>query len=107
MPDLEITPAAVETLLDAKQQFTLLDVREAWEWDTARIAGAMHIPMNDIPGRVAELDRTTPLIVVCHHGVRSLTVAQWLRRQGFENAQSMSGGIDAWSREIDREVPLY
>jgi rhodanese-related sulfurtransferase len=107
MLTLETTPEEVKSKLDRGEVFTLLDVREPWEWDTAHLATAKHIPMNDMPARLEELDRQNPIVVYCHHGVRSLTVTQWLRRHGIENAQSMAGGIDAWSREIDRQVPLY
>ena len=107
MLDFEITPEEVKGKLARGEVLTLFDVREPWEWDTAHIATAKLIPMNEIPGRLQELDRQNPIVVYCHHGVRSLTVTQWLRRQGVENVQSMAGGIDAWSREIDKDVPLY
>jgi len=68
----------------------------------------MHIPMGDIPSRAhQELDPDAHIVVVCHHGVRSLSVTSWLRQQGFESVQSLRGGIDAWSRVIDPKVPLY
>lgn len=86
----------------------LLDVREPWECSTAGIAGATAIPMGDIPGRAhVELDPDQPIVVLCHHGMRSLSVTMWLRREGFEQAQSLAGGIDAWSRTIDPTVPRY
>ena len=87
----------------------LLDCRTPEEHATASIAGATLIPMQEIPQRVAELEawRTQPIVVHCHHGMRSLQVVQWLRKQGFAQAQSMSGGIDAWSKEIDPSVGQY
>jgi len=86
----------------------LLDVREPWEAETAAIPGATLIPMGEITSRAhAELDPDKPLVVVCHHGARSLSVAMWLRGQGFELAQSLSGGIDNWSRTVDPTVPRY
>jgi rhodanese-related sulfurtransferase len=104
--DYEISPEEVKAR--AGTPFTLLDVREPWEFEIASIAGSKHIPMGDIPGRAHhELDSEEHIVVLCHHGVRSLTVTHWLRQQGFENAQSMSGGIDAWSRQIDISVPTY
>src|SRR5579863_1350642 len=106
--DYEITAAEVKTKLDAGESFTLLDVREPWECETAKIAGAKLIPMGDVPSRAhQELDPDEHIVVMCHHGVRSLTVTNWLRQQGFDKAQSMRGGIDAWSRQIDPKVPLY
>jgi rhodanese-related sulfurtransferase len=106
--DYEISCEEVKTKLDQREDFTLLDVREPWEFETARMEGAKLIPMGDIPSRAnQELDPEDHIIVVCHHGVRSMNVTAWLRQQGFEKAQSMRGGIDAWSRSIDRTVPTY
>jgi len=106
--DYEITPEEVKTKLDAGESFTLLDVREPWEFETAKIADAMLMPMGDVPARAhQELDPDDQIVVVCHHGVRSMNVTVWLRQQGFEKAQSMRGGIDAWSRKVDQKVPVY
>jgi rhodanese-related sulfurtransferase len=106
--DYEITPEETKAELDRGTKFTLLDVREPWEVETAQIAGATSMPMGDIPSRAnQDLDPDEHIVVVCHHGVRSLSVTHWLRQQGFDHAQSMSGGIDAWSRRIDTKVPLY
>src|SRR5580704_4453681 len=106
--DYEITVEEVKTKLDEGEDFSLLDVREPWEFETAHLAGAKLMPMGDVPSRAhQELDPDDHIVVVCHHGVRSLNVAVWLRQQGFEKAQSMSGGIDAWSRQIDQNVPRY
>ncbi|HTZ82609.1 MAG TPA: rhodanese-like domain-containing protein [Candidatus Acidoferrales bacterium] len=106
--DYEITPEEVKSKLDAGDAFTLLDVREPWEVDTAKISSAKLIPMGDVPSRAhRELDPEGHIVVLCHRGVRSMNVTVWLRQQGFENVQSMRGGIDAWSRRVDSKVPLY
>ncbi len=106
--DYELNPDAVSNLRKNGDSFILLDVREPWECDAAQIFGSTHIPMGDIPSRAhQELDPDDHIVVVCHHGVRSLSVTNWLRQQGFDRAQSMRGGIDAWSRQIDPTVPLY
>lgn len=106
--DFEITPEAVKSLLDQRAPFTLLDVREPWEFDLSRIADSKLIPMGDVPSRAhQELDPDAHIIVVCHHGVRSMSVTNWLRQQGFDSAQSLRGGINAWSREVDAKVPTY
>ncbi len=106
--DYEITPEDVKTLTESSESFTLLDVREPWEHETARIEGAKLISMGDVPSRAhQELDPEERVIVYCHHGVRSMNVTAWLRQQGFEKAQSMAGGIDAWSRTVDPKVPVY
>jgi rhodanese-related sulfurtransferase len=85
----------------------LLDVREPWEWQVARIEGSELVPMREIPARADELDRTHPTVVICHHGMRSLQVVAFLQRQGFANLHNLQGGIDAWSRLVDPAVPVY
>ena len=85
----------------------MLDVREPWEWQLARIDGAEHLPMGQIPAAVDDLDKTRPTVIICHHGTRSLQVVAFLQRQGFTNLHNLQGGIDAWSREIDSAVALY
>jgi rhodanese-related sulfurtransferase len=106
--DLEITVDQARALLATTPAPLLLDVREQWEFDTAHIAGATLIPMPEIPARAFnELDEDAPILVLCHHGARSLSVAAWLRNQGFAQAQSIAGGIDAWSRQIDPAIPRY
>jgi rhodanese-related sulfurtransferase len=106
--DYEITPEEVKNKLDAGESFTLLDVREPWEFETAQIGDAKLMPMGDVPSRAhQELDPEDHIVVVCHHGVRSMNVTAWLRQQGFDKAQSMRGGVDAWSRRVDAKVPMY
>jgi len=106
--DYEISAAEFKAIRDAGGEFTLLDVREPWELQTAQIAGSMSMPMGDVPARFQQdLDPDAHIVVVCHHGVRSMNVTAWLRQQGFEKVQSLRGGIDRWSREIDPSVPLY
>ena len=85
----------------------LLDVREPWEIELASIPGALNIPMGDVPSRLQELDPDRPTVVLCHHGARSLNVTMWLRNQGFDHVQSLSGGIDEWSRTTDPNTPRY
>jgi rhodanese-related sulfurtransferase len=106
--DYEITPEEVKAKLEQREPFTLLDVREPWEFETSRIEGAKLMPMGDVPARAhQELDPDGHVVVLCHHGVRSMNVTVWLRQQGFERAQSMRGGIDAWSKRVDGNVPVY
>jgi len=110
MTGLELTPAEVEERRKAGESLCLIDVREDAEWAICRIAGANLVPMQTVPDRLKELAaqaESTPLIIYCHHGVRSLHVVNWLRRNGVENCQSMAGGIDLWSIEIDTAVPRY
>lgn len=108
MLDFQITTEEVKAALEKGEKLTLLDVREPWEFDIARIQSARNMPMGDVPSRAhQELDPEEHIIVYCHHGVRSLNVTNWLREQGFEKAQSMSGGIDRWSKAVDPGVPTY
>lgn len=106
---IEIDVQSVQTLRNQGAEFVLLDCREADEYAVARIEGAQLVPMSELAQRVGELNdlRDRQLVVHCHHGGRSLRVARWLRQQGFSQAQSMAGGIDAWSQVIDPSVPRY
>jgi rhodanese-related sulfurtransferase len=113
MPDstlpLEIDVHAVQELRESAVPFLLLDCREPEEYATASLRGAVLIPMHELSGRIAELEphRAGRIVVHCHHGGRSLRVTHYLRQQGFAQAQSMAGGIDAWSEKIDPSVPRY
>jgi rhodanese-related sulfurtransferase len=107
---LEISARDVQQRIDAGEKLHLIDVREPNEFAVAKIEGASLIPMRQVPGELQELEKRAdeaPLIVFCHHGVRSLNVVDWLRRQGVENCVSMAGGIDAWSLTVDPSVPRY
>ncbi len=106
----EIEPAVLAALLKAPEdaRCIVLDVREPWEIETAHLHGSVNVPMGEIPSRShSELDPDRHTIVICHHGVRSLSVTAWLRREGFEQTQSLTGGIDAWSAIIDPSIPRY
>ena len=107
--DIEIEVDAVKQLIDEDADFVLLDCREQEEWDLVHIDRALLIPMSEIQQRVGELTKLKDvhIVVQCHHGGRSLQVAHWLRNQGFDQSQSMRGGIDVWSQEIDSSLPRY
>ena len=105
---LEITPMEVKRRMDNGEELSIIDVREPQEHQICRIDPSTLIPMREIPMQLDRLEEAaTPLIVFCHHGVRSLTVVTWLREQGLTECTSMAGGIDAWSLEIDPTVPRY
>jgi rhodanese-related sulfurtransferase len=109
-PPLETTPQDIQGRLAVGEKLLLIDVREPAEFQAASIAGAQLIPMRTIPAELQRLEAAgddTTLIVFCHHGVRSLNVVNWLREQGVNNCQSMAGGIDRWSLQIDPSVPRY
>jgi len=106
--DIEISAADYAELRKKPDAPLLLDCREPMEYEMARIEGAVLMPMGDVPSRAhQELDPDQHIVVVCHHGQRSLHVALWLRQQGFESAQSLAGGIEEWSRAVDPSVPRY
>ncbi|HKF26648.1 MAG TPA: rhodanese-like domain-containing protein [Candidatus Acidoferrum sp.] len=107
MVELEISVAELRQKKNSGEAFLLVDVREPWEYETCRIDGAILIPMRTIPANLGRLDVDQNVICYCHHGQRSLDVAAWLRAQGVEAAQSLAGGIDRWSAEIDPGVPRY
>jgi rhodanese-related sulfurtransferase len=107
---IETTPREVQQRLDSGQRLFLIDVRQPEEHQIARIIGAELIPMNTIPAGLPALEAKSDegtLIVFCHHGMRSLNVVNWLRGQGITACQSISGGIDRWSVEVDPSVPRY
>ena len=106
---IEVDVTTVAQWLKLEKDFVLLDCREENEYAVAKIEPAVLIPMSQIQARTAELGNFAGkhVVVHCHHGGRSLRVANWLRQQGFATAQSMAGGIDAWSQEIDPKVPRY
>lgn len=90
-----------------RDQPVLLDVREPWEWQAARIEGSQHIPMRELPARLAEVEPGQEVVAICHHGARSQQVAMFLERNGFSRVHNLQGGVDAWSRTVDAAVPLY
>lgn len=103
----EITAADLRVKLDRGDDFLLLDVREPEEVAIATITGSTHIPMGDIPSRQQELDPDQEIVVYCHAGMRSFSVAAWLQQQDFANVKNLAGGIDAWSREVEPNLPRY
>ena len=105
----EIDVKSVNQLRDQGDRFILLDVREPSEIATAAIEGSVRIPMQQIPARLSELEphKNERIVVHCHHGGRSARVQAWLQQQGFTQVQNLTGGIDAWSQEIDPNVPRY
>ncbi|MDF3021119.1 MAG: Rhodanese domain protein [Steroidobacteraceae bacterium] len=103
----EISALELKAMRDRGEQPLVLDVREEWELQLARIPDVVHVPMNQVPARVAELPREAETIVMCHAGGRSLRVAHFLADQGFTNVANLTGGISAWSEEVDATVPQY
>ena len=107
---LEITPHELKQRSGAGEKLILIDVREPGEFQLARLPDAELIPMRSVPAELQRLEALADqgtLVVYCHHGVRSLNVVSWLREQGVGGCQSLAGGIDRWSLEIDPSVPRY
>ena len=104
---MEITPAEMKERFDRGENFLLVDVRETWEHELCRIEGAKLIPMGSIPANLQALDVDEDVVCYCHHGMRSMDVAVWLRGQGVQRAKSLAGGIERWSLEIDARVARY
>jgi rhodanese-related sulfurtransferase len=96
--------------MDAGEALQLIDVREEFEHQIAQIDGSELIPMNTVPAALQRIERKSDdgiLVVFCHHGMRSLSVVNWLRQQGVANCQSMAGGIERWSTDVNSAVPRY
>ncbi|MCA9132508.1 MAG: rhodanese [Planctomycetales bacterium] len=107
-PSLEVDVHEVQQLL-AADEIVLIDCREPSEWEVAKIDGAILMPMSRWQEAAADLAQHAArrIVVHCHHGGRSLRVTQWMRQNGFPNTQNMTGGIDAWSLQVDASVPQY
>jgi rhodanese-related sulfurtransferase len=107
LANIEITPREAEAALAQDKSILLIDVREPWEHQRAHIEGAQLIPLGQIPANLQQIESADKIILYCHHGMRSLDAAAWLRQQGVTGARSMSGGIDRWTTEVDPLVPRY
>jgi rhodanese-related sulfurtransferase len=89
------------------QEPLLLDVREFWEFRICHIDGSRLLPMRQVPGALAELAPDRPVVVICHHGIRSQQVARFLEQQGFSQVYNLRGGVDAWARDVDPSMATY
>jgi rhodanese-related sulfurtransferase len=107
MDDMQISAKEVSERAARGEKLLLVDVREPWEYDLCRIPGATLIPLGTLPANLNTLLDADEVICYCHHGMRSLDAAVWLRHQGVESAKSMAGGIERWSVEVDPNVPRY
>ena len=103
----ENAPEELKAEIEAGRAPRVLDVREAWELGISSLPGTLHIPMNEVPDRLAELDASQPLVVMCRSGGRSLRVAQFLEQQGFARVSNLTGGILAWGERIDPSLRPY
>lgn len=102
----EISPRDLYAGL-AATPYALVDVREPWEFELCRIAGAINVPLQRLPDSLAELDQHAHLVIICHHGMRSHYAAEFLRDRGFSNVLNLAGGVDRWARDVDPSMPQY
>ena len=85
----------------------LIDVREPWEFEICHIVGSVNIPMNQIPLQLHHLQEADETVVICHHGVRSQHVIHYLEQQDIGSLINLDGGVDAWARAVDLDMPVY
>lgn len=85
----------------------LLDVREPWEYETCHIDGSQLIPMQQLPQALDQIPQNQDIVVICHHGVRSLRVCQYLEQNGYTHITNLTGGVDAWAQQVDPAMPIY
>jgi rhodanese-related sulfurtransferase len=110
---LELSAQLLKAHLDAcqhetdRQQPLLLDVRQPWEYEICRLENSQLIPMSQIPAAVEELDKERETVVICHHGIRSRSVARYLEQAGFSNVINLSGGVAQWAQTVDKQMPTY
>ena len=103
---LDLTPEALEEYLEFNKPL-LLDVREQWEWDKCHFDTARLLPMGQIMANIDSLDKTAEMVIICHHGIRSMQVARYFESIGFERVINLKGGIDAWAKTIDSAMAQY
>ncbi len=103
----EITVEQLKSRLEDGDPPLVIDVREGWELEISRLPGAVHIPMGEIPGRMAELDPQRETVILCRSGGRSLQVARFLEARGFRSVANLTGGILAWGERIDPSLRSY
>jgi rhodanese-related sulfurtransferase len=103
----DITAPDLQLRLNQPEAPLLLDVREPHEYAYASITDSRNIPMNSIPGQLDQLDSAREIVVICHHGIRSRMVGEYLENQGYPNIINLTGGIDAWAAQVDQAMPRY
>jgi adenylyltransferase/sulfurtransferase len=102
-----VSPEALSAALGTAEPPQVIDVRDPWEWEVARIAGSRLIPLSRLGDRLTDLDPRRDIVTVCHRGVRSVTARRLLRGAGFGRVKSLAGGIDAWAARVDDKLARY
>ncbi len=104
---LSLSPEELKQRLDNNDNLVLIDVREEWEFETCHISGSRLMPMNRIMSQIDDLDKEAETVFICHHGMRSKQVAQYLESQGFTNVYNLDGGVDQWAKTVDPDMEQY
>lgn len=107
MQHMTVTELAQRLADSSQTKPLLLDVREPWEYETCHIPGAILMSMQTVPARMQELDDEQEIVCICHHGARSMQVAQFLERHGFTQLINLTGGVHAWAQQVDPGMPTY
>ncbi len=102
-----LNPKEVKAIIESREKIKLIDVRELWEYNIAKIDGAELIPLSNFVNLSSNLSKDEKYIIYCHHGARSFSVCQYLEQNGFKNVINLEGGIDAWARQIDNSINVY
>ncbi len=102
-----ISAMALKARLDAGETPALVDVREAWEFDICRIPGSVNISMTDVDKILGELKPDEETVLICHHGIRSFQLGDYLEDKGFDRITNLEGGVAAWAETVDREMERY
>ena len=104
---MDVTAVTLRDELARGEKVVLVDVREDWEVELCRIPGSLHVPLAELPGRMAELEPGARVVAICHKGARSLQAARYLQANGFAGARSLQGGVDAWAVNVDPAIARY
>lgn len=104
---LQIDVLALDKIRKENQRVVIVDVREPWEFAICAIKESINVPLSTLPQNLGRLPSEGPLVVLCHHGGRSMQAVAWLRQNGFANATNLDGGIDGWARQVDRSMATY
>lgn len=107
MQNLSVAELAAWLADPSREAPVLLDVREPWEFQTCRIPQSLLMPMREVPARLGELEGASEIVVICHHGARSLRAALFLQSRGHARVYNLAGGVDAWARSVDPAMPVY
>ena len=102
-----ISAKELNELINSAEKIQIIDVREHFEWDICHIEGALNIPMNLIVESIDKISKDITIVVMCHHGIRSMNVIHYLESIGYKNLINLKGGIHAWATDVDKSMSTY